>query len=51
MGLGFINLQHIKFIYKMTFQKNKIEYNLQFLNINFIIKYLLYYVYILNIFQ
>jgi len=30
----------------MTFQKNMIEYNLQFFNFNFIKKYLLYYAYI-----
>jgi hypothetical protein len=45
MGLRFINLQHIKFIYKMTFKK-MIKYNLQSYNFIFITKYLLYYVYI-----
>jgi len=29
MGVGFINLQHIKFLYKMIFQKKMIKYNLQ----------------------
>jgi hypothetical protein len=51
MALIFINLQHIKFIYIMTFQKNMMKYNLQIFNYNFLTKDLLFYVYILNIFQ
>jgi len=41
MGLGFINLQHIKFIYKMTFEKNMIKYNLHFFKMTFITKYVI----------
>jgi len=51
MGLGFINLQRIKFICIMIFQKKMIKYNLKFLSYSFITIYYYYYVYNLNIFQ